>query len=194
MAILNSVISLEEDTGKLYWRSRDISLFKTERSGKTWNSRFSGKEAMCLLEPDGYKSGTLFGRKYMAHRIVWALASGSWPTNEIDHVNGDRSDNRPANLRHVTCRENRRNQKGNTRNVSGCIGVSWCKSRKFWLVQVGRKHVGTFQSYDDAVEARRKAQINEGYHKLHGSNPSLRIVPGSTREDWLTAVDEIARL
>lgn len=58
----------------------------------------------------GYVNVVLHGRSFKAHRLIWLLCTGSWPKYFIDHINGDRHDNRLANLRDVPHAENQRNQ------------------------------------------------------------------------------------
>ncbi|WP_196487147.1 HNH endonuclease signature motif containing protein [Burkholderia vietnamiensis] len=83
----------------------------------------------------GHIAGSVFGggyvyvcintHRYMAHRLAWLFVNGSWPTCFIDHINGDRADNRIANLRDVSCSVNTQNQKRpRSDNRSGLLGVS----------------------------------------------------------------------
>jgi len=100
-----------------------------------------------------------------AHRVAWALVHGSWPNRHIDHVNGDRSDNRISNLREVDRAGNNQNlRKAKRGNAAGLLGVSWDGKRKKFKAQItvdGRNRLlGRFDSADDAhaayVAAKRK--------------------------------------
>lgn len=61
-------------------------------------------------EPCNYRNVVIDGRGYKAHRLMWLLCTGAWPEFVVDHINGDRHDNRLANLRDVPHAENQRNQ------------------------------------------------------------------------------------
>lgn len=73
----------------------------------------------------GYVSIGLYGKDYLAHRLVWLYVHGNWPVNDIDHINGNRLDNRIENLRDVTRSENLQNlRKAKPTNKLGVLGVS----------------------------------------------------------------------
>ena len=92
----------------------------------------------------------------------------------IDHINHKRDDNRLVNLRLVTRIENQRNMSISKRNSSGFVGVSWSKVHNKWEVRIGvgngtkDMYCGRYDSIDDAVAARKKAELDVGYHKNHG--------------------------
>ena len=97
---------------------------------------------------------------------------GEWPRHEIDHINGDPSDNRICNLRDVTHKVNGLNQKIPAHNKSGIIGVSWHNSTKKWAatITVSKKqlHLGVFDTIEQARDARSLAERKYGFHKNHG--------------------------
>jgi len=82
---------------------------------------------------------------------------------DIDHINGDRLDNRKKNLRHCTHLENSRNRVLSKNNKSGIIGVHWNKKSKKWQAQIGlnfeTKNLGYYEKKEDAVIARKKAEL-----------------------------------
>ncbi len=108
---------------------------------------------------DGYHTFMINGRTHSAHRIAWLLCYGKWPEGQIDHINGDKSDNRIANLRDVPQRtngENRRTPLAN--NKVGFLGVSVNKSnpgRYLAQIQIAGKnvHIGYFKTPEEAHEA-----------------------------------------
>lgn len=105
-----------------------------------------------------YKTITVLGQTYPEHWIAWLLHTGDWPKLPIDHINGDRHDNRICNLREVTGQENSQNQrKAHRSNKStGVLGVSRRPSGKFDArLQVnGRNlHLGTFATVEEASAA-----------------------------------------
>jgi hypothetical protein len=163
---LRQLLAYDGMTGKLFWLERN----RDRRGDGIFNAKFAGKEALVCLNAYGYPSGTILGRTYTAHRVVWALVHGEWPALQIDHINGDRSDNRLCNLRHVSGLENDRNKRMPRRNRSGVIGVSRFRDKWQARINAGGRIValGTFASFDDAVAARSAAEKEYGYHPNHG--------------------------
>ena len=167
--LLRKLLRYDPETGKLYWKERSLAHFRNSRDQKIWNTRFAGSEAL-YSDIYGYRQGRILGRSYRAHRVIWAIAYGKWPDGEIDHVNGDRSDNRISNLRSVTRSANSKNLKRPVNNTSGFIGVS--RSGKKWRAHIkvtGRYvHIGTFDTKELAVKARSEAERRQGFHANHG--------------------------
>ena len=100
---MRNALRYDPDTGKLYWRMRDDMP-------KQWNSRWHRKEAFTANHGNGYKSGRFNGKTLFAHRVIWAIVHDHWPDQDIDHINGIRSDNRLSNLRAVSRSENMKNK------------------------------------------------------------------------------------
>jgi hypothetical protein len=170
---IRELLDYDENTGRFTWRFRPLSMFQSERTHKTWNTRFAGKPALCTLAHNGYLYGAIFGENFSAHRVAWHYVNGVVP-NEIDHINGDKTDNRIANLRSVNRRTNCQNLPRRSGNSSGSIGVSWDKVNSKWHVRLGTKHIGRFASFDDAVKARKDAEREYGYHENHGRELQLQ--------------------
>jgi hypothetical protein len=122
----------------------------------------------------GYRQVQINKKLYRVHRVIWFMVFGHMPYGVIDHINGNRSDNRLENLRDVTYKENNRNQKISKINTSGMTGVSWNWRRKkyssyFWR-NGKQNYLGFFSSYKDAVNARLEANKKHGFHKGHGKS------------------------
>lgn len=105
----------------------------------------------------------------MLHRIAWYMATGIDPIDfELDHANGDKTDNRISNLRRATRADNNRNQPKQKNNTSGYKGVSWNKTYSKWVAYIGvdwkRQHLGYFDTLEDAHTAYKEAA-----NRLHGS-------------------------
>lgn len=171
--LLRKLLRYEPDTGKLFWRERPRAAFDSDRIFKCWNSRHAGKEAFLINNGKGYLTGTIFYKTYKAHRVAWALHYGRWPQEQIDHINGDRSDNTIKNLRDVRRKVNMRNQKRRSTNKSGCAGVMQRSNGK-WRAMIWHngktKHLGTFDSFNCAASVRAKAEAELGYTKRHGKD------------------------
>ena len=169
---LAKLIRYDPETGALTFLERPASMFPAPRHARTWNKRFARTPALNVKHHNGYLIGEIGGRVYSAHRIAWYLTHGKIP-NEIDHINGKRSDNRLVNLRSVDRTANCRNiERSQTNNTSGAIGVCWDRGNAKWIVRVGKKHVGRFASFDEAVAARKVAQVKQKYHPNHGRDPA----------------------
>lgn len=184
-AEISKLFRVDFDAGKLFWAVRSPEMFASgkqhrEHNCASWNSRYAGKEALRSDDGKGYKVGAIYNRMYSAHRVIWMLKYGSWPNGEIDHINGDPSDNRLINLRVVSPVENSMNRGIPTNNTSGAVGVYWDKQPGKWKAQVtirGRvKHIGHYVDFADAVDARKAAEKVYGFHENHG-----RLIP-ATRE------------
>ena len=115
------------------------------------------------LKQEGYIQIKIFGKIYPAHRLAWLYTHGSFPINDIDHINGIRNDNRIINLREATHSQNQANKK--YRNNSGYKGVSKNKNKWQANIKVGKKtlYLGYFDTKEEAHEAYKQASI-----KHHG--------------------------
>ena len=176
--MLRKLLRYDPDTGRLYWRERAPELFTAARYSKAricaiWNTRFAGKEALATDDRHGYRFGRIFALHIAAHRAVWAMHNGTWPPEDVDHVNGVRSDNRLVNLRAVSRYENTRNAQIRRDNKSGTTGVLWDKQHKKWRATIKdttgtRVCLGVHRVKEDAIAARKSAERRFGYHENHG--------------------------
>ncbi|EIV2008355.1 HNH endonuclease [Klebsiella pneumoniae] len=162
-------LSYDAENGVLYWKTRPLEHFMTSQSCATWNKRFAGKPAGSPNNQQYIHIG-MRNKLYKAHRIVWALYYGEYPHSLIDHVNGNRQDNRIENLRVVSSSENCQNQKLRITSTSGCVGVAKCNSgfRSYIQVNGKRVHLGVYQSVEEAFAVRKEAESRYGYHENHG--------------------------
>lgn len=174
---LREAIDYDPQTGVMVWRVRPSSHFNAKAQSAELiaariNSRLSGKPALNSVDSKGYLFGGFDGRLLRQHRAAFAICFGCWPQDEVDHINGDRTDNRIANLRAASHRENGVNAKMGTHNTSGRIGVYWRTDRGRWQARIhsrGTTHaLGTFANFDDAALARKEAEIEHGFHPNHG--------------------------
>lgn len=108
----------------------------------------------------GYWSIQINRRHYLAHRLAWLYVHGEWPSEFIDHIDGDKSNNRISNLRVATNSQNKGNGRIYASNTTGLRGVT--KQGNKWKAQIvhNRKNVylGCFPSKEEAYDAFRKAE------------------------------------
>lgn len=170
--LLKQALHYDPETGILAWRVRPETHFPDFRSFRSWNSRYAGKPAGTVNGKSGHLAVTVNNRRFLSHRAAWAIFYGEFPQGEIDHINGNPSDNRIVNLRDVSHAENMRNQKPRE-NYSGVSGVSWHKAKSRWCAALyvgGRKRtVGYFRDINAAELAVKAARISHGYHENHGA-------------------------
>ena len=117
VALIKVLLEYNPDTGELTWR---IS------SGKAKRSSVAG----CVIK--GYRKIGIQGRYFPAHRLAWLIHHGVDPVSDLDHINGDRDDNRIANLRIATQSQNMHNRRADKDNTSGYKGVC-CNRLYSWL-------------------------------------------------------------
>lgn len=113
----------------------------------------------------GYLQIRVDGVEYSANRLAWFYENGDWPKKgmDLDHINGVRNDNRIENLRLATRSQNCQNRtRLHIGNTSGTTGVYWDKKQERWRALIGingrRKHLGRFDTKEDAVEYRELAK------------------------------------
>lgn len=115
-------------------------------------------------------------QRFFVHRIIFALANGTWPIEQIDHINGNPSDNRPENLRHCSNTENQQNVSLRKDSTSGLIGVSFSKATNKWKAEIKSDgdtiYLGVFKSKYDAHAAYLQAKST--YHRFQ---PTPRTEP-----------------
>lgn len=164
-----SVLDYNPDTGLFRWKPRGKSRF---------DNRHAGNEAL-TARVVGYCVGHIHGHggRVGAHRVAFKMVYGRDPAGEIDHINGDRADNRIANLRDVSRTINARNAARPRTNSSGLVGVSYRRDKHKWRahITVDRQmlHLGYFNSCEAAIEARQAAERKYGFHLNHGRPLSL---------------------
>jgi len=119
----------------------------------------------------GYLRITVLGKSYYAHRLAWLYVYGSWPKNEIDHINGIKNDNRISNLRDVSGIANLQNRiKCQKNSKSKILGVSWHKKSKKWQAHIciykQRKYLGLFDSIEEANKKYCEERENIKYENI----------------------------
>ena len=151
--ILHEKLFYNPDTGDLAWKNNTLWTKAGHKAGTNCN---------------GYIKVSINRIIMPAHRIALAMTNGSWPFGEVDHINGNRSDNRLCNLREVTHQQNCLNRSKANNNKSGYAGVSWHSGGKKWQAHIsiaGKSiYLGLFESAESARDAR-----NEAAQKAYGA-------------------------
>ena len=167
---LRSVLTFEPNTGIFRWR---IPISK--------KSNEIGAKAGCI-NANGYVFIRVGCRQYLAHRLAWLYSHGEWPNAIVDHINGDRSDNRIDNLRLANKSLNGANAALSKRNRVGIKGVYQRNNR--WAAQIrgnGRNlWLGTYDTPQAAQAAyltaakeffgefaRDAVSLNQSLHHTH---------------------------
>ena len=144
--LLKQLLAYEPETGLMRWK---VAASPTAQPGEIAGSS----------NQLGYVKIVIKGVHRGGHRVAWALYYGEWPKNTIDHINGDPSDNRIANLRDCSMAENAINKRG-------LRGVSKVKDGK-WQAAIGfkgvRRHLGSYDTEEEAHEAYKQESL-----RLHG--------------------------
>lgn len=146
---LLSVLHYDPETGLLTWIDQHY------RAGRDRVGQVAGR-----LHRSGYVNLKIFGVEYAAHRIAWMMVTGLWPERDLDHIDHNRANNKLANLRAATRRQNMMNRSINKGNQSGVKGVWYSKPRRSWMasisVEAHKSVVELFPSKEEAVAWRRK--------------------------------------
>lgn len=153
---LRSLFSYDPDSGVLSW--------KVKRHWKTDVGSVAG-----IKRTDGYLGVKFDQSTYLVHRVIWALFHGSSPCAMIDHIDGDRANNKIDNLRLADDYQNRWNSAPRPKITAthGHQGVIWNRRCSCWNARIrvlGKlKHLGTFSTADEAASAyKQAAQGNHG--------------------------------
>jgi len=173
---VRALVAYDPKRGHLYWHERPIEMFKSADRWRAFNTKHAGKRAFAYKNTRGYHEGGILGlRGISAHRLIWFMQTGEWPSGEIDHINGVRDDNRWNNLREVSSLENSRNMRPRKNNISGVVGVSWASHIGKWQARIKTSerylHLGVFECIGAAACARAIADLKYGFHKNHGRHP-----------------------
>lgn len=144
---LREVLNYDATTGVFTWRT------------KTSRKVIVGREAGSLTR-HGYVSIRIDGKAYYAHRLAWCYMHGDWPDAEIDHINGDKTENHISNLRQATRKQNMENRVQPI-GASGYRGVCWLEANQKWRANIvhNRKNIylGLFSTAEEASAAYREA-------------------------------------
>jgi len=135
---LKLILDYNSDTGIFTWKFNKSKRVK------------AGDSAGWLY--NGYRQIEINNKQYKAHRLAWLYVNGEMPTNLIDHIDGNRSNNKISNLREATYQTNSENYKTPKTNKSGVKNVSWYKNLNKWVVSISIKKIKKTIGYFDDLE------------------------------------------
>lgn len=157
-----SLLDYNPTTGNLYWKVSKNNRIKV------------GDKAGSLTE-DGYWKVMIHRKKYYAHRLIWFMVHGCFPTGQIDHINGNRLDNRIENLRDSTNGQNQANKFKRPNCSSQYKGVSFNKQKGQWRSLISFENKRFFLGYFDS-EKEAALMYNEAALKLYKDYSRLNEV------------------
>ena len=145
---LKELLDYDPVVGIFIWKIARCNIRAGSIAG--WNSK-------------GYTTIQVERKNYFAHRLAWLYVYGVWPTNDIDHRDHNKGNNKISNLRDVTATINGQNQiTANIGNLSGFLGVTYdkqhCKYRAQIKVGGKQKYLGLFLTAENAHSAYLSAK------------------------------------
>ena len=158
---LRELLAYDPQTGAFTWRLARVA----------WNGRRviarPGDVAGTVCK-NGYRAINIDGTPRLEHRLAFLWMTGEWPEADVDHINGDRADNRWANLRPASRRMNLQNRRGpsSNRKHGHLLGTAWHAKTQKWRALI--KHDGRQKSlgYYETEQAAHYAYV-EAKRRLH---------------------------
>ncbi|HBY9796140.1 TPA: hypothetical protein MJA66_14730 [Klebsiella pneumoniae] len=165
---LDELLDYSPDSGLFTW--------KVNRRGKAKSGCIAGSK-----NGQGYIIIKIDGKFYFAHRLAWLVTHGTFPVNMIDHIDGNRENNKINNLREATDEQNMWNSAAGKNNKTGVKGVSWDGRRKRFRASISikgkNKEIGSYLSLKDAESAIKDYRL-----KLHGKFANNEVINNNLLE------------
>ena len=146
---VNEYLSYDKETGNLYQKKKRPKVKVGQLAGG--------------ITPYGYRFIQLNGRKYPAHHIVWMFETGAFPSQTLDHIDGNPLNNKFSNLREVTTKQNTENRGKQKNNKTGYKGVSFNNRLQKYVAQIQHNYqpiyIGIYQTaYEAHLAYEEKAK------------------------------------
>ena len=168
--LLLNLFTYNPISGKCFWNIRSYDMYDHEGMCDKFNNQYAGKELIENIQ-NGYIKLTYKGITYPLHRCIWKQVYGTDP-DIVDHIDGNIHNNALINLRNVSTELNNKNTKKYITNKTDIVGVSWHKKYQKWQAYINvnkkLKILGQFVDINDAINARKSAEKEYGYHENHG--------------------------
>lgn len=169
---LKSILYYDEFTGIFVWLdSRHNAVKVGSEAGFVTVDKRVGRNGK------SYRRIIIRKKEYKLHRLAFLYMTGNMPEKDVGHEDGDGLNNKWSNLRDISNLENSKNQRIPRHNKSGFLGVYWKKPRERWVAEISvngrKKHLGDFKDIEDAIAARKAANIKYNYHPNHGQLRTL---------------------
>lgn len=161
------ILDYDPDTGMFRWKIRIAN-------------RINAGTIAGWIKKYGYRQIMIKGKSYFAHRLAFFYVHGYDSENELDHIDGDTSNNRIKNLRESSRSCNMQNKQVYKNNTTGVHGVYFSKHKKKYAAQIttrsNQKHIGYFVTILDAAKARYDAEIKYGFNKCQTDSSALKYI------------------
>lgn len=146
-------------------RLREIMDYNPNEGTFIWRVARRGVRAGATcgrISVHGYREIGVEGTLYRANRLAWFYVTGNWPQGVVDHVDGDKANDRWSNLRDCSQSQNMGNMAAKRiNNTTGHRGVVWDKARGKWRAQIcvggAKRNLGRFSELDAAKQAYANA-------------------------------------
>lgn len=154
-------------------RIKNLIYYNASTGEVSWTDEYASKRrkpGSVYYLNNGYGRVSIEGKHYYLHRLVWCYHYGAFPSEQIDHIDGNKLNNRIENLREVTHADNQKNRNMIKTNKTGIMGVSKIASgyRAYITVDDRQVHLGHYIDFFEACCARKSAENKYGFHPNHG--------------------------
>lgn len=172
----DEAFDLDVEAGTIRHKPRVAKSKFSSNHAKWWNDKYVGKEAGTVSE-QGYRTVCFNGKRHLAHRLIWEHVNGPVPEGMVmDHINGNRADNRISNLRCATMAGNCQNRGAGKNSKTGIKGVFPFRNGWNAIIRANGRNVflGTFPTKGLAAVAHAKAALR--YHGEYARIGKTNIV------------------